>query len=428
MGLLETVRSEIAASAPTTTTATAADSGDVALTAGLWHGWPKGHRNAGLTSAAGLLRSKGLDAHIIEPFLLAVNRSTAMNLPDSEVQAIAQSIGRYAAPVRGVAFIPSWDNQPAESTPLATLAGVKILSRGNMAGLTAGAGAGKSAVIEATCASAIREGAGIGIALETGVSVALIDSERSTTDHHRSWRRFTHRSGIKPGEAIPGNVRWFNIRGMAALSERVEFLFSILENNPPDVTLIDGIGDFVADPNNSGECTDLLNRIGAALHNHQTGAILTLHNNPVTSKEKARGVLGSELWRKVEALMLIDKTTDKTIRRITTDYSLGKVRNAPDIVEAFFQWNDEAEMHLPCEGPTKSTGKVATEVDSIFRDLSGKSWAHTDIVRLITTKYHRCKRTAVERVTTMVDSGVLIHNEDGTYSTKKQETTGYIHD
>ena len=50
-------------------------------------------------------------------------------------------------------YVPTWDNCPEDSEALIELSNVRILSRGNMAMLTACAGAGKSSILEAACSA-----------------------------------------------------------------------------------------------------------------------------------------------------------------------------------------------------------------------------------------------------------------------------------
>ena len=57
---------------------------------------PKGQRNSTLTSIAGTIRRKALDADEIEPMLQAVNRTRCKPpLTEDEVSRIAQSVARY---------------------------------------------------------------------------------------------------------------------------------------------------------------------------------------------------------------------------------------------------------------------------------------------------------------------------------------------
>ena len=62
-----------------------------------------GSRNVDLTSIAGSLRAKGLDATVIAQALTSINQTLSTPLPEAEVLTIAQSVGRYAT-----ADAPPW--------------------------------------------------------------------------------------------------------------------------------------------------------------------------------------------------------------------------------------------------------------------------------------------------------------------------------
>ena len=147
------------------------------------------------------------------------------------------------------------------------------------------------------------------------------------------------------------------------------------------------------------------------------------------NNQKARGVLGSELWRRVEACLLIEKTSDQDIRRITTDYSLGKNRNGSDKVEAFFKWDNNPGMHISCGGPadqTPGTGKTASERTAITQELDGKTWAYSDIKNMIIEKFSRSERTAKNRIAELLTAKLINRNSDGIYSVTKPELPDWI--
>lgn len=60
----------------------------------------KGRRNTDLTALAGFLRSKGLAQEGIEAALTSVNSQLTTPLPATEVESIAQGIGRYAPQIK----------------------------------------------------------------------------------------------------------------------------------------------------------------------------------------------------------------------------------------------------------------------------------------------------------------------------------------
>ena len=329
-------------------------------------------------------------------------------------------------------YVPTWDNCPEDSEALIELSNVRILSRGNMAMLTACAGAGKSSILEAACSAMLLPiGDTLGLTLSVK-SLLYIDSERSRFDHNQSWQRALKRAGIGPGASIPAEWQWENIKPIENLSDRLQYLWSRLDaSKVPEIVLLDGIGDFVADPNDSDECTSLVYRLGAVADLRNIGILLTLHNNPAMNSDKARGVLGSELWRKCESVMIINKLDDG-IRQLTTDYALGKNRSGSDKVASFFQWDNEKKMHVSCPAPSGPKGKTSCEHEKIL-ELIGtqQSWAYTELRAGIMACTKKSSRTAEQRIKDLTVLRKIAKSDDGTYQIcdkKHLEIPDYIHD
>jgi len=314
-------------------------------------------------------------------------------------------------------YVPTWDNCPTDTQPLIELANVRILSRGNIAMLTAGAGAGKSSTLEAACSSICSPmGDTLGLSLNAK-SLLYIDSERSRYDHNVSWQRFLKRSGYGHVTAVPPDIQWENVRAIESLKDRLNYLWSRIDvDNAPDLVLLDGIGDFVANVNDEAECTELVYHLSAVADIRNIGILVTLHNNPAMNKEKARGVLGSELWRKCESVLIINKLDDE-VRQLTTDYALGKNRSGSDKLATYFKWNNEQKMHVTCGAPGDPKGKSAVEFDDIVALVKTKTqWSFTDLRTSIMNITGKKLRTAEERIRTLTDQGRIIKNDNGVYS------------
>jgi Replicative DNA helicase len=328
-------------------------------------------------------------------------------------------------------YIPTWDNCPADVQPLVELSNVRILSRGNIAMLTACAGAGKSSVLEAACSSILLPiGDTLGLSLNAK-SLLYIDTERSRFDSNQSWQRALKRACIGPGAPIPAEWQWENIKPLEKLCDRLQYLWSRLDaSNVPEIVLLDGIGDFIADPNDSDECTSLVYRLGAIADLRNIGVLVTLHNNPAMNSDKARGILGSELWRKCEAVMIINKLADG-VRQLTTDYALGKNRSGSDKVASYFQWDTEKNMHVSCAAPSGPKGKTSCEREKILEYLGSKStWSYNEMKTGIMDLLGKSEKTARNKMTDLIEMKKIVKNDTGTYSIGEKiesETPEYYH-
>jgi hypothetical protein len=134
-------------------------------------------------------------------------------------------------------------------------------------------------------------------------------------------------------------------------------------------------GDFVLNPNNTKKCVPLISRLRSITHRKNIGVLVTLHNNPAMNSEKARGVLDPELWRKSEAVLIIEKLADGT-RKLTTDYALGKNRSVSDTISSYFKWDDEQKMHVSCQPPVESKGKHLVNEKSFLNFLVQNQYGH----------------------------------------------------
>ena len=316
-------------------------------------------------------------------------------------------------------YIPTMENCPTDSKTLIELSGHRILSSGNISLLSALAGSGKSAVLEAACASIFNS---MGDTLGVSVSAAgllYIDTERSRFDFHCSWQRFLRRAELSES---PSAVRWENIRSIDSVGEKLSYLWTRLDCEAvPEVVLIDGIGDFCLNVNDPEEVSSLVSRLSAITDRRNIGIMVTLHVNPGLSTEKARGVLGSELWRKAESVCIIEKTPGDDTRRLTTDYSLGKVRSDSDKLSSYFRWDNEQKMHVSCGKPAEAKGKTTLELDRITAIIETRpQWSFSELRAAIMEHTRKSSRTAEQRIKDLSASGRIIKTEGGLYSIAKK--------
>jgi hypothetical protein len=298
------------------------------------------------------------------------------------------------------------------------LSNVKILSRGNISMITAGAGVGKSSLLEAGCTSIIQPMGGDTLGLRFNTKNCLyIDTERSLFDTHISWQRCMKRGGVQKYDTIPESIKWENIRAIESLEDRLKYLIAkISDDNTPELIIIDGIGDFVADPNNSNECTTLISKLCSIVHNRNIGILLTLHNNPAINDQKACGVLGSELWRKCESSLIIKKL-GSGVRMITTNYLLGKNRSGSDTVQSTFKWSDEEKMFVSCSAPVKEAtkGKTFKNRELVLEKMGEINWAYNNLVKMIVRDCGMADSTAKRTVKDLTTAGCIEKMDNGLY-------------
>lgn len=294
-------------------------------------------------------------------------------------------------------FTPTRINRPIETKPAVLWADEPVLEFGNISGITSLAGSGKSAVCECHCSSFINpECDSLGISVNAG-KVVFVDTERSNHHFHSSWRRYLTRSEISEQTDPPSSCEWFNIRGLGKASERQTWFWQLLEKQPEQtLILLDGAGDMVTDVN-APECVEFISRLCSVVHNKNIACLVTLHINPVLNNLKARGVLGSELWRKSQAIGIIEKNLDSEVRRLTTAYSLGKNRCGADATLAF-KWDPILMRHVSSSEIQVTNNKVSNQRKDILKLMGTKTWSHSDLCRAVMESLGKSERTAARMI------------------------------
>lgn len=281
------------------------------------------------------------EGNCLNSFLAAWNKA-----PDTITSKAIDTAIIEAAPKGSkseLVYIPTLLNKPPFKEPLISINEASILTAGNISCIIAQAGFGKSSVCEAILSKVINpECDGLGFNVSDKINKAVyIDCERTRHDTHASFERALRRAKVNDSDKIIlANIR------LANLKERLKIIIDIVEEFKPELLIIDGAGDLAEDTNNNAESNAIKFWLRTLAEKYTLSILTTLHPNPNT--EKARGHLGSELQRECEAVVIIKK--DGQLHKITSDFTLGKNRNAGNAT-SFFAWNDQASMFLTNEKP-----------------------------------------------------------------------------
>jgi len=172
---------------------------------------------------------------------------------------------------------------------------------------------------------------------------------------------------------------------------------------------LDGVADFVNDPNDAEECFPFVDYLQGLAVNFDCPVISVLHLNP-GSAEKGRGHLGSHLERRAETNLLLEKDgeTGRTVVYST------KQRKAP-ILKAdgpCFRWDESEQMHVSVE--TVRTERERKERESLteiardsYADCPTRGMRYCALVEAI-QKVAKCSvRTAQGDVKKMKQLGIV---------------------
>ena len=283
------------------------------------------------------------DGNCLSSFLAAWNEA-----PDT-IKSKAIDAAIIEAKPKGskseLVYIPTLLNKPPFKEPLISINEASILTAGNISCIIAQAGYGKSSMCEAILSKVINPLCdGLGFNVSGKITQAVyIDCERTRQDTHASFERALRRAKlIDSDKIILANIR------LANLQERKQIIIDLVEEFKPELLIIDGAGDLAEDTNSNIESNAIKFWLRTLAEKNNLSILTTLHPNPNT--EKARGHLGSELQRECEAVVIIKK--EGNLHKITTEFSLGKNRNAGNST-AHFAWNEELSMFTSNEPVSK---------------------------------------------------------------------------
>lgn len=251
---------------------------------------------------------------------------------------------------------------------LYTLQDKIVATPGNLGTITAAIKVGKSAVMGAAISSAICQDPDGQYDFLTfkgfnpnQFAVIHFDTEQSPDDYWFTVNRMLTRSGISEP---PKNLFSYCFTGLTSkqIWECVQQVYIIAANQCGGIhsVFIDGIGDLVADVNDPEECNALV----CALHDlsirYDCHTMSAIHFNPGT--EKSRGHLGSQIERKSETNLALDKS-DGEITRIWS--TRNRRAGIPKTEGPCFRYDPERGMHVSCDPPSTNKGGRPNEAVEI---------------------------------------------------------------
>ncbi len=310
------------------------------------------------------------------------------------------------------------------------LGGVVICTPGNLTAITAQAKVGKSALVSALTAASMTEPNNEEADLLTakgfnalGKGLLYFDTEQSPDDFWHAVNRAKRRAGV---DFVPEWLHAYSIAdlpagiGRKAVSVAMEDAATM--HGGVFAVIIDGVADLVLDVNSAEECNGLVAELHMLAIKHDCPILGVIHKNP--GSEKVRGHLGSQLERKAETNLTLDKEDGVTVvwsakqRRAPIDKKTGPR----------FAWSDQLKMHVTVTADS-ITAKVPRK-EQTYRALAtevlgdGNSKTRSELIKACvevrTTPTSAPSSRTVERwVSDMVSMG-LIRAEFGGYRITKE--------
>jgi 5S rRNA maturation endonuclease (ribonuclease M5) len=270
-------------------------------------------------------------------------------MSDTEALAAIEELLRQPDPLDALLDARRFDlaTPPLPARSIYRIGTATIATPGNLVVIAAQAKAGKSALVGAFIAAATgMDGDTLGIASGNPDGRALVhfDTEQSPADHHALVATALRR--VRADQ--PAWLRSYRLADVST-KERFQLLQHELDRARQDhggihSALLDGIADFVADPNDSAEAFAAVDKLHRLAVQFDTTILCVLHFNPGSEFNKTRGHLGSQLERKAETNLALEK-----VDGITVAYTkLARHAHIEKDAGARFQWDAAAGMHLSC--------------------------------------------------------------------------------
>lgn len=281
-----------------------------------------------------------------------------------------------------------------------------ILRVGNIATIVGPSGFGKSSVTESIISSAINPYVDtLGIRVEQLERPVLwIDGERTKDDIAFGFQRIKKRIQIESNPDLIEGDRFKNIYCHPFITypkrdQRVAELQRLCKSLEPGLIILDGAADFVRDVNDTAECVDFVALVISLANEFSFGTIATIHPNPSQQSDcKPRGVLGSELIRTSESMILLKRAPDdRDVRILTMDFTHGKNRNQTDNLEHYFRWDNTHKMFMSCNYERSVKPGKAEEQQNAFLSLlaEGKQLTHGELLKaLLDQSFAKSESTA----------------------------------
>ena len=309
---------------------------------------------------------------------------------------------------------------PTHEVSFEKLKDIGIATPANISTVTAAVKAGKSAAIEAMAAATFSTNGADTLSFTSSnpnqFAVLHFDSEQSPADHWYHVDRIIRRAHATEK---PAWLKSWCLTGLTfkQCQDCVWEAARIAHEEFPGILaiLIDGYCDLVADVNDPAESNDFVARTHGLAIQYRCHINGVIHLNPGT--EKSRGHLGSQLERKAESNLRLDK-----IEEITEIWS-DKNRKAPILKGQgpCFTWSDEAQMHVSTEtrhaaADYEKMDALTPLVAQIFQHRPAMNYS--DMIFILTAKdsFAFSKPTAERRIREFLKFNLISKPICGLYS------------
>ena len=228
--------------------------------------------------------------------------------------------------------------------------GATFLKKGNVATIVAGAGIGKSQTADAISSLVLNgnvDALGFTFIDDNIKNILHVDTERDPDDHKLGYLNVFRRANEETKDS--DKLDYWSYKMNETPKANRTLLENMLVGKSYDLVILDGIGDFIEDINDSKECSMFANWLTIFAQRNDTSIIVTVHEN-INSNGRANGHLGTLLWKKSYGMVRLQSNKeDQTIKEITNEFDLGKLRagtNGGAYIYSYFRWDNSENVNM----------------------------------------------------------------------------------
>lgn len=309
--------------------------------------------------------------------------------------------------------------------PLAVISigGETISTPGNITTISGQAKSGKSAFIQPIIAGAISSSCvdqfdGVEVIPSQNKALLLFDTEQSKAKHRKSHKAILKRAGLS---SSPEFFKSYNFLELPKSIDRQQALVKICELANEEfggihLIFIDGIADFIDDPQDAKESTAIVNLVHSIATKYLCTVIVIIHLNPSPAGQptKERGHLGSQLQRKSESTLQITSNGDVS----TLEPKLLRMAGKGKIPLIQFSYDPGRGYHV-------FVGHKETEKKSVD-SAKYRQWAkavlpnnlsitHGKLIEKLEAETGKGYESVRKYVRTMTELGIIKKEENGSY-------------
>lgn len=295
--------------------------------------------------------------------------------------------------------------------------GVGTIPRGDIIAVKAKSKNGKTFLCSIFAAVAMGAEWGSLNAAENDCKILYVDTEQNA----RNVSRLARRVHAMTGKDIHKNSDQFlcySLRKMD-MNKRWQFVSDRIQEERPDLVVLDGVADLIADFNNIGESQEIINKLMATSAEYNLAIIFVLHTNKSKEDNNMKGHLGSLSVQKCSDVFEVVKNGS------TFNVTETECRNIP-ISDFSFVLDNDGIPH-----PTtavKSAVRGQSKVEAELRRLLPKVFDFQTRLRYnqLKTAYIQAAGgielcsdgTAKNRIKSAMEMGLIEQNEEGEFSLK----------